>query len=98
MDLHRFPNNVSHGSPRDIGTLWTLIRRESAAVCSLFATGAGLELRVLVDGTILRSDRCDSHAHAFELAERWRTRLLERGWTRVVRTCHALARDRGASS
>jgi len=67
----------------DIGTLWTLKRGESTARCALLALGDGLALRVLMDGTLLRSERCDSHPQAFELAERWRTRMTDRGWTRL---------------
>ena len=69
--------------PRDIGTLWTLNRGESAARCVLLATPPGLELRVVMDGSILRTERCSRHDEAFELAERWRNRMMDRGWTRL---------------
>jgi len=44
----------------------------------------GLELRVLMDGSILRAERCSRHDEAFELAERWRNRMMDRGWTRIA--------------
>jgi hypothetical protein len=71
------------GTLRDIGTLWTLKRGESSARCVLLAMPAGLELRVLMDGTILRTERCGRHDEAFELAERWRGRMMDRGWVRL---------------
>jgi hypothetical protein len=66
---------------RDIGTLWTLKRGESAARCVLLALADGLELQVLMDGTLLRAERCERHEQAFTLAERWRARMMDRGWT-----------------
>jgi hypothetical protein len=68
---------------RDIGTLWTLTRGESSARCVLMALPVGLELRVLMDGSILRAERCGRHDQAFALAERWRDRMMDRGWTRL---------------
>ena len=71
------------GSLRDIGTLWTLTRGESSARCVLLALAVGLEVRVLMDGSILRAERCGRHDQAFALAERWRDRMMDRGWTRL---------------
>jgi hypothetical protein len=47
------------------------------------ALPVGLELRVLMDGSILRAERCGRHDQAFALAERWRDRMMDRGWTRL---------------
>lgn len=74
------PNN---GSVRDIGTLWSLTRGESSARCVLLALPVGLELRVVMDGSVLRTEHCERHDQAFELAERWRDRMLDRGWSRL---------------
>jgi hypothetical protein len=73
------PNSVL----RDIGTLWTLKRAESSARCILLAMPDGLELRVMMDGSLLRAERCERHDQAFALAERWRDRMLDRGWVRL---------------
>jgi hypothetical protein len=70
---------------RDIGTLWTLSRGESTARCALVALGVGLELRVLLDGDILRAERCGKYEDAFELADQWRVRMTDRGWVNVRR-------------
>lgn len=74
---------VSTRPGRSIGTLWTLTRGESTARCVLLALADGLELRVVLDGAVLRSEACDTHGQAFELAERWRGRMMDRGWTRM---------------
>lgn len=84
MGFDRSAEAPDQGALRDIGTLWTVKRGESTAQCVLLTVGDALELRVVLDGTILRSDRCDRHAAAFELAERWRARMIDRGWTKVV--------------
>jgi hypothetical protein len=73
------PSN--NGNQRDIGTLWSLTRGESSARCVLLALPVGLELRVVMDGSILRTST-DRHDQAFTLAERWRDRMLDRGWSR----------------
>jgi hypothetical protein len=73
----------NNGSVRDIGTLWSLTRGESSARCVLLALPVGLELRVVMDGSVLRTEHCERHDQAFELAERWRDRMLDRGWSRL---------------
>ena len=66
---------------RDIGTPWMLKRGESTARCVLLALADGLELQVLMDGDLLRAERCERYEQAFALADRWRTRMMDRGWT-----------------
>ena len=67
---------------RSIGTLWILSRGESTARCLLVALPDGLELRVLMDDSRLRCERCATHQESFELAARWRERMMERGWVK----------------
>lgn len=83
MAQTRSSSLLRDGTLRDIGTLWTLRRGESSARCVLLAMPVGLELRVLMDGTMLRTERCERHDQAFELAERWRGRMMDRGWVRL---------------
>ena len=80
MAESRSPALNRDGAFRDIGTLWTLKRGESTARCVLLALADGLELQVVLDGDVLRAEACERHEHAFELAERWRTRMMDRGW------------------
>lgn len=78
-DAHPATTEGSQGEV--IGTLWTLQRDESTARCALLAFAEGCELYVFVDGEPLLSQRCEIQHEVFELAERWRARMAERGWT-----------------
>jgi hypothetical protein len=79
--MRNAPPSPTRGSQgEDIGTLWTLQRDESTARCALLAFAEACELHVFVNGEPLLSQRCEVQHEAFELAERWRTRMAERGW------------------
>jgi hypothetical protein len=67
----------------ELGTLWTLQREESTARCALLVFAEGCELHVFVDGEPLLSQRCEVQHEVFELAERWRARMAERGWKKA---------------
>jgi len=54
------------------------------ARCALMAWPTDWELRVLVDGDILLSERCPRGAEAFALADEWRYRMLDQGWLQIV--------------
>jgi hypothetical protein len=69
---------------KDVGTLWTMGRLGCQARCALIARPADWELRVLIDGQILLTQRCTRGAEAFRLAEQWRGRMLDDGWIQVV--------------
>ncbi len=75
---------VSDNSPYDAGTLWTMRHLDQRARCALLAWPAEWELRVIVDGRTLLSQRCPRGAEAFELAETWRRRMVEQHWTQIV--------------
>jgi hypothetical protein len=76
----------------DVGTLWTMHRREHSARCALIARRTGWEVRVLIGRDSLLEERCDRADEAFSIGERWRVRLLEDGWQQVVPP----SRDRGS--
>lgn len=80
----RTSRTLRHESPADVGTLWTMRRRESRARCALLSWPTHLELRVVVDGRTLLSESCGRADEAFCLGERWRRRLLDRGWQQVL--------------
>jgi hypothetical protein len=61
-----------------------MLHRESSARCALMAWPEGWELRVLVDGEVLLSERCDNAEQAFQLAENWKQRMLAQGWRQVL--------------
>jgi hypothetical protein len=54
------------------------------ARCALMAWSTDWELRVLVDGDILLSERSPRGAEAFALADEWRYRMLDQGWLQIV--------------
>jgi len=68
----------------DVGTLWTLRRARLAARCALIAWAGDWEVRVLIDGEILKTERCARGDAAFALAARWKRRMLEQGWESIV--------------
>jgi hypothetical protein len=72
--------NRSH----DVGTLWTVRRATLAARCALIAWSGGWEVRLLIDGQILKTERCARGDGAFALAARWKRRMLEQGWEPIV--------------
>jgi hypothetical protein len=68
----------------DVGTLWTMRRGDRHARCALIAWPADWELRVLIDGETLLTQRSARGAETFRLAEQWRRRMVQNGWVQVV--------------
>ena len=77
-------------APEDVGTLWLMRHQDLTARCALLAWPGGWELRVLIDGDAMLSERCDRADEAFSLAEQWQRRLSDQAWRLVV----PLASDR----
>jgi hypothetical protein len=71
-------------SPDDVGTLWTLQRRDHTARCALLAWPTTWEVRVLVDREMLLTERCGRTEDAFALADLWKCRLLQEGWRQIL--------------
>jgi hypothetical protein len=76
--------SVTDSTPYDAGTLWTMRQSDKRARCALLAWPAEWELRIVVDGRTLQSQRCPRGADAFALAERWKERMVEHDWTPIV--------------
>ena len=81
----RTPRASSQETCDDVGTLWTMRRLEHVARCALMSWASSLEVRVLVDGEILLSERCDRAADAFMTAEGWTRRARRRSPARPPR-------------
>ena len=81
--MRNIPAGAREDAPHDVGTLWTMRRSERSARCALMTSASDWELRVLVEGDVLLTERCNTAADAFEVAERWRHRMLVRGWQQV---------------
>jgi hypothetical protein len=73
-----------HDGSEDVGTLWTMHRREHTARCALIARRNGWEVRVLMGRDLLLEERCERADEAFSVAELWKTRMLQDGWRQVV--------------
>lgn len=67
----------------DVGTMWTMRRNGRTARCALLSRAHEWELRVLVDGEPLVSKRCLQAKHALDVAEEWKRRMAEKGWSQV---------------
>ena len=81
---NRTSRPARHESSADVGTLWRMRRRDSRARCALLSWSTHLELRVVMDGRTLLSANCGRADEAFSLGERWRRRLVEKGWRQVL--------------
>ena len=95
MSLSRQSGSSRGDRAADVGTLWTMDRREHQARCGLFARRNGWEVRVLIGGDLLLEERCTRADEAFSIGERWRLRMLQDGWRQLMPT--SPAREPGAS-
>jgi hypothetical protein len=63
------------------GTCWTVTRAGAVARCTLFASEDEWELRVFVNDEPLLWKRCRCAAEVSAVADDWRARLVDDGWT-----------------
>lgn len=80
----RASRSSHHDGSEDVGTLWTMHRRDHTARCALIARRNGWEVRVLMGRHLLLEERCERADEAFSVAELWKTRMLQDGWRQVV--------------
>ena len=71
-------------SPKDVGTLWIMRRSHHSARCALLERFGTWELRIVIDGEMLLSERCRRGSAAFALAETWKGRMSDDGWRQVL--------------
>ena len=64
-----------HDGSEDVGTLWTMHRREHTARCALISRRNGWEVRVLMGRTCCSKSGA-SGQKGFSVAELWRTRMV----------------------
>lgn len=68
------------GTPRDCGEIWRLRKGARVAVCRLFSHPIGAEVRLDVDGELLKSEaRCDGLV-LLDLALEWGEQAKGKGW------------------
>ena len=78
------PRTSRQDTAADVGTLWTMERREYSARCALMTSLGVWELRLLVDRETLLAQRCARADEAFALAAQWKHRMVEQGWRQIV--------------
>jgi hypothetical protein len=61
-------------------------RFDSRARCALIAWRDHWELQVLIDNEVLLTEQCERADDAFAVANRWRQRMLAKGWQQIVPT------------
>jgi hypothetical protein len=73
---------VWHGQPVSLGTAFELLKAKGSgqlrAVCSLHSHRFGVELRLSVNGELLRSQVCRSKDDALDTSEHWRSQSILR--------------------
>jgi hypothetical protein len=84
MSTRRESRSSRHDPSDDVGTLWTVRRRDHVARCALIARRHRWEVRVLINRDLLLEERCAGPSEAFSVGERWRQRMLHDGWQQVV--------------
>jgi hypothetical protein len=70
----------------DVGTVWTLRRHTNTARCALLKDPKGWELRVIVNGDKLLSKSSGRLAELLTLADAWKLRMTDHGWTSLPRS------------
>jgi hypothetical protein len=82
--INRIPTESREDAPHDVGTLWTMQRLGHAARCALMDWAGNWELRVVVDGEAILTQRCARGGDTFALAEMWKRRMVAQGWQQVL--------------
>jgi len=70
----------SNGAPKHLGDLWTLRKGARRADCVLVGHPRGCEVRVEVDGKLVRSEAFSGGAEAVVEATAWRDAFTQKGW------------------
>ena len=68
--------------PKDLGSRWTLEKRDHTACCRTLSHEFGWELRLDVDGDIARTVVCRSQDDVLNRQAQWREGLEGKGWAR----------------
>jgi hypothetical protein len=78
----RQPNQqiVARGRPRECGELWTLRKGKRVASCRLWTNPLGGEVRVEVDGEMIRTQADRDGLALVNLGLEWRQQFETKGW------------------
>jgi hypothetical protein len=72
--------NSWSGLPRAMSNLWALTKDGRSAFCFIVAHLEGAEVRLEVDGGLLRKQVCGTVDAALKLATTWREQMVLEGW------------------
>jgi hypothetical protein len=72
------------GTPRDLGVMWSLHKGERRMHCRLSNHPVGWELRLDVDGELVRSQVCRAEGDVFDLSDEWRTVAVAASWVHLA--------------
>ena len=71
-----------NGAQLEPGRMWSLAKNGGTLTCVLYGNSdAGWELKLELNGKLLRSDVCQDVVRVRKLTDRWRDRAVEKGWT-----------------
>jgi hypothetical protein len=69
------------GVPKELGMWWTLRKNAHEAICRMFSHALGWELRLDVDGQMMRTAVCRSQEDVLDASQEWREAWRTKGWT-----------------
>lgn len=72
-----------HGEPKQLGEVFVLTKAARRAVCELWSHQFGWELRLFIGAQteIVQSQVCRTEDDVFIVAEAWKAKMLENGWS-----------------
>ena len=82
MSLNVLQSPDWHGTPRELGDLFILLKDRREARAFLVTHQLGWEVRLLI-GTQLEAVQtqvCRSREEVFDCGERWEAAMMEKGW------------------
>lgn len=78
----RFEMPEWDGRPREAGEVWRLRKGSWKAECTLWTHPIGAEVRVSVEGELLRCQAGRDRVALIDLGRVWNRRFVQKGWTR----------------
>ena len=74
-----------NGDPEELRELFALAKRDRAhARCALWTHQFGWELRLTVNGSLIRSQVSKVYTEVLDAAEEWQRTMREEGWRLAV--------------
>ena len=85
MSLEVLQRSDWDGEPKKVGDMFRLHKQKCGqqleAACRLVTHALGWELRLEVTGSLQMSHVCRAQDEVLDTSERWKTAMVEKGWT-----------------